>query len=189
VSSTSTMKAAEQALRAYGASDLVKEYDESMSAATREKLLEALLNTVRQRLIHFITTQTMNALRSGSSVPPKGPPLKDKKCPLVRALVGYGVQRSSLSQDAIEFCRAYLQQDQWGSGVGFTPCQKILRYNRSVAQQKTNPQYNSAKNSTSKHNFSMSTNGSIVKTGGTTACTAGGTGFVAKNCLSGIETI
>jgi hypothetical protein len=124
------MKAAEQALRAYGAADLVKEYDESMSAATRAKLLEALLNAVRQQLIQYMATRDMNALprdsSSGSSTVPrsKGPPLKDKKCPLVRALVGYGVQRSSLSQDAIEFCRAFLQQHQWGSGVGFTPYQK-----------------------------------------------------------------
>jgi hypothetical protein len=117
---TAIMKAAEQALRTYGASDLVKEYDESMSAATREKLLDALLNAVRQRLIQYTAAQNMNAppLRDSGSVPPKkGPPLKNKKCPLVRALVGFGVQRSSLSEDAIEFCREFLQQHQWGRAL------------------------------------------------------------------------
>jgi hypothetical protein len=70
-----------------------------------------------------------------------------------------------------------IQQDKWGSGVGFSPYQKIIRYsNISVAQQKTNPQYNNSQKSTtsSKRNFSMTTTGSIVKTGGTIAGTAGG---------------
>jgi hypothetical protein len=150
---------ADLAFRRYGAPTLVQEYEKSGNVE-RHALLAAFMSTQRDNFIQISAFSEIRGKKStgkprnsGSSSTGQA----DNNCPLVRALVELGVDRSSLRDDHVmNMCRRSIST--WGT----TPT-NLAQYQQTAQRLKQEASY--AKHQTKGGNQFMYTDKNITKTG------------------------